>query len=67
MSEIPLHTLNAAVETRRGAPHQNNEYTSQTPIQGYLAHKKQLPPRTLQQDFAWGPMAVLARGVGGFL
>ena len=28
-------------------------------IQGYLAHKKQPPLRTLQQDYAQGPMVVL--------
>jgi len=28
-------------------------------LQGYLAHKKQRPPRTLQWDYAYGPMAVL--------
>jgi len=33
-------------------------------LQGHLAHKKQRPPMTLQQDFAKGPMVVL-RGGGG--
>jgi len=33
-------------------------------VQGYLAHKKPHPPRTLQQDYAYGPTAVL--GVGAF-
>jgi hypothetical protein len=33
-------------------------------IQGYLAHKKPYPHRTLQLDFAYGPMVVL--GGGGF-
>ena len=28
-------------------------------LQGYLAHEKQRPPRTLQQDHDQGPMAVL--------
>ena len=28
-------------------------------VQGYLAHKKQRPPRNLQQDCAQGLMAVL--------
>ena len=32
-------------------------------LQGYFAHKKQPPPRTLQQAYAYGPMAVLGRGV----
>ena len=27
--------------------------------QGYLAHKKLHTPRTVQQDYAWGPMAAL--------
>ena len=29
---------------------------------GYLAHKKQRPPRTLQKDYAQGPMEALGRG-----
>ena len=33
--------------------------TSNATLQGYLAHKKQQPPRNLQQDYAQGPMAVL--------
>ena len=32
-------------------------------VQGYLAHKKPYPPRTLQQAYAWGPMVFL----GGLL
>ena len=31
-------------------------------VQGYLAHKKPPPPRTLQQGFAQGPMPVLGGG-----
>ena len=31
-------------------------------LQGYLAHKKQRPPRTLQKDYAWGPMVTLGGG-----
>ena len=27
-------------------------------LQGYLAHKKQLPRKTLQWDYAQGPMVV---------
>ena len=30
--------------------------------QGYLAHKKQPPPRTLQQAYAQRPMVVLGEG-----
>jgi hypothetical protein len=30
--------------------------------QGYLAHKKQPPPRTLQKDCVWGPMVAPGRG-----
>ena len=30
--------------------------------EGYLAHKKQRPPRTLQQQYAYGPMATLGGG-----
>ena len=29
------------------------------PLQGYLAHKKQRPPKTLQQEYAQGPTVVL--------
>ena len=35
-------------------------------LQGYLAHKKQRPPRTQQQEHAQGRMVVL-RGGGLFL
>jgi hypothetical protein len=28
-------------------------------VQGYLAHQKTPRPRNLQQDYAYGPMAVL--------
>jgi hypothetical protein len=31
-------------------------------LQGYLAHTKQRPPRTLQWDYAWGPMMTLGGG-----
>ena len=31
-------------------------------IQGYLAHKKLSPARTLLQDYAWGPTVVLGGG-----
>jgi len=31
-------------------------------LQGYLAHKKTPPPRTLQEPYAWGPMVVLGGG-----
>ena len=31
-------------------------------VQGYLAHKKQRPPRTLQKDHAYGPRS----GLGGW-
>ena len=41
---------------------------SQNPrdVQGYLAHEKHPPRRTIQQDHASGPMKVLEGG-GGFL
>ena len=32
------------------------------PIQGYLTHKKQRPPKTLLWEYAEGPMVVLGRG-----
>ena len=28
-------------------------------VQGYFAHKKPHPPRTLQYDHSWGPMVAL--------
>ena len=31
-------------------------------LQGYLAHKKQNPPRTLQQDYISGHMVALGEG-----
>jgi hypothetical protein len=34
-------------------------------LQGYPAHKKPHPPRSLQQDYAYGPTAV--QGGGAFL
>jgi len=34
-------------------------------VQGYLAHQKTLPPRTLQKVYACGPMVVLRGGGGG--
>ena len=34
-------------------------------LQGYVAHKKPPPPRSLQYAYAWGPMVVL--GCGRFL
>ena len=32
-------------------------YTPHSGLQGYLAHKKQLPPRVLQYPYAYGPMS----------
>jgi len=31
-------------------------------VQKYLAHKKLPPARTLEQDYAWGPMVTLGGG-----
>ena len=33
-----------------------------TPLQGYLAHKKPRPPKTLQEDYAYEPTIVLGGG-----
>jgi len=33
------------------------------PPQGYLGHKNQHSPRTLQQDYAQGPMVALGEGL----
>ena len=30
-------------------------------LRGYLAYKKLRPPRTLQWDYAWGPMVTLGK------
>ena len=38
------------------------ETSQPTWLQGYLAHKKLPPRRTLQQDYTWGPMVVLGEG-----
>ena len=32
-------------------------------LQGYLAHKKPHPPRTLQWNYSYGPLVALERGV----
>jgi hypothetical protein len=42
-------------------------WTEINAVQGYLAHKKQPPPMTLQYAYASGPTVVLARGGGCFL
>ena len=34
-------------------------------VQGYLAHNKHPPPKTLQQDCTWEPMVVLVVVLGG--
>ena len=35
---------------------------NRTEVQGYLAHKKHPPPRTLQYDYVYGPLLALRRG-----
>ena len=35
-------------------------------VQGYLAHKNPLPPRTLQLDYTWGRIMVLGWGGGSY-
>ena len=37
--------------------------TGRLQTQGYLAHKKPRAPRTLQSDYAQGPMVILGEGV----
>ena len=34
----------------------------QAPLQGYPAHEKHPPPRTLQKDYTYGPMEVPGGG-----
>ena len=60
-----------AVSYERGAPVWIQGQTGQigyfaVTLQGYLAHKKHPPARTLQWDYTWGSMVVLEGG-GGFL
>jgi hypothetical protein len=52
MSEVPLHNRHLMCV--------------ESDLQGYLAHEKPHPPRTLQQDYAYGPIVSLER-VGGVL
>ena len=37
-------------------------HISSVRLQGYLAHLKTPPPRTLQKDYAWGPVVALGGG-----
>ncbi|KAJ1480153.1 hypothetical protein T484DRAFT_1901603 [Baffinella frigidus] len=46
-------------EQRPALPAQCSGHTPHVGVQGYLAHKKAPPPRTLQQAYALGPMVVL--------
>ena len=48
MSKVPLHPSSMHVLQR---------------LQGYLAHEKHPPRRTLQEDYALSPMVVLGRWV----
>ena len=47
-----------------GSDHKPATLNSLSPlgVQGYLAHKKPHPPRTLQKDYAQGLMVALRRG-----
>ena len=52
---VPWVLWGSAVVHERGSP-----VGSYAPfVQGYLAHKKQLLPRTLHEEYAEGPMVVL--------
>ena len=44
-----------------GAPQRVQKRRRGREIQGNLARKKQRPPRTLQYDYAWGPMVIVGR------
>ena len=57
MSEVPLYD-EASERAVGGACHREGGHRYD-PLQGYLAHKKPRPPRTLQYDYAWGRKAVL--------
>ena len=52
---ISLVALLCAARLARRAGASNEHQT-------HLAHKKELPPRTLQQDHAWGPTVLLGGG-----
>ena len=58
MSEVPLFRVASLTRSRQAM--------DRPTVQGYLAHKKMQPPRTLQYGYALGPMMVLGEG-GGFL
>ena len=63
MSEVLLYSR--FVRTRL-VPYRATSLIGKRPpirtLQGYLVYKKTHPPRTLQQDYAYGPMAVLGGG-----
>ena len=46
--------------------HAQRQSSAGRPIQGYLAHKKYPPPRTLWEDYTWGPMVVVLGGGGSY-
>jgi hypothetical protein len=49
-------TVPAVVVSRAEEPGESERLPR---VQGYLAHKNLLPPRTIQYDYAEGPMVVL--------
>ena len=58
MSEVPLYTRYA----HRSATPRAAGLPPLVWMQGYLAHKKQRPPRNLRQDYAEGPVVVPGAG-----
>ena len=50
-------------ERKVDSPGRHARYPLQTPqVKGYLDHEKQRPPRTLQHEYAQGPVATLGGG-----
>ena len=60
------HSLDSGIQSNKGRSLSKCNKSIRPRLQGYLAHKKQPPPRTLQKAYAWGPMVVLG-GAGCFL
>ena len=55
MSEVPLYMY-------RGTFLLRNAHPLRITVQGYVAHKKPLPPRTLQYAYSLSPVMVLEGG-----
>ena len=58
-SQVPLYTSMRVYSDARGVGRAWNPHGTpqRHTLQGYLAYEKLPTHRTLQQDYAWGPMA----------